>query len=475
MTKLFIPRRYQGLIVNHIQSHARCNVFASPGMGKTVSSLTALDTLALCEDTFPALAVGPLRVANSVWNREVAKWAHLRGLRVVKILGSPAERMAALRTPADIYTIHYGLLEWLVKVLNGAWPYVTVVADESTRLKHQRCSWRKHPKSGKVSFYRAGSVNAGALASVAHRSKRWVNMTGTPAPNGLKDLWGQHWYIDFGASLGHSYDAFTKRWFYQRRGTSAEQAVFEPFPHAHDEITRRIAPTSISLNAYDWFDVDKPREVELDIELPETLMKQYRKLHNEAVLKLSEETVITAVNAGAITNKCLQFASGHLFDNERQAHHIHDHKLDALESLVENLNGAPLLVCYKYVPDRDAILRRFKFAELLPSGKGQQEVEDRWNEGRIPMLVVHPASAGHGLNLQYGGCDLCFYTNDWDLELREQVIERIGPVRQMQAGFNRVVSIYNLMALRTFDRVVLDRARSKAMTQQDIMEAVRAV
>jgi SNF2 family DNA or RNA helicase len=472
---IFVPRDYGRLITSHIQTHARSNVFASPGMGKTVSTLVALDVLALTADTFPILVLGPKRVANSVWSREVAKWAQLKHLRVVKLTGSAAERSAALRTRADIYTIHYGLLTWLMAELAGKWIFRAVVADESTRLKSQRCSYRKHPKTGKVSFYEAGSVNAAALARVAHRAPRWINLTGTPAPNGLKDLWGQHWFIDYGAELGHSYDSFTRRWFMQRRGTSAEQSVFDPLPHAHDEITSRIAPTTISLNAYDWFDCERPREVILDVVLSDKVMKQYRKLHNEAVLQLSEEVTVTAANAGVITNKCLQLASGHLFDENRVAHHIHDEKLDALESLYESQCGAPLLVGYSFTPDRDAILKRFPQAELLPSeDKAQAEVEDRWNRGLIPMLVVHPASAGHGLNLQYGGCDLCFYSQTWDLELREQLIERIGPVRQMQAGLNRVVNVYNLIAERTFDKVVFDRSLSKATVQQTIMEAVRA-
>lgn len=471
----FKPHDYQRLMIEHMQRVPRCNVFASPGVGKTVSTLTALDVLSLVGNVFPVLALGPKRVANSVWSREVAKWAHTKGLRVVKITGTAAERVAALKKPADIYTIHYGLLSWLTETLGGKWPFKTVVGDESTRLKSHRCSYRKHPKSGKVSFYIGGSVNASAIARVAHRSERWINLTGTPAPNGLKDLWGQQFFVDYGANLGHSYDAFTRRWFMQRRGTKAEQAMFEPLPHAHDEITRRIAPFTISINAYDYFDCEKPREVVIDVELDEKVMKQYRKLHRTAVLQLSEETTITAVNAGVITNKCLQLASGHIFDEHGVVHHIHDHKLDALESLFENQAGAPLLVGYHFTPDRDAILKRFPMAELLPSDDAAQAiVEDRWNRGEIPMLVVHPASAGHGLNLQYGGCDLCFYSNGWDLELREQLIERIGPVRQMQAGLDRVVSVYNLVAEQTFDGVVLGRCVDKASVQQAIMEAVRA-
>lgn len=471
----FDPHEYQHLVIKHSAALDRSNIWMSPGMGKTACALLIMQIRALVGDAFPALAIGPMRVANSVWNREVEKWATFKGLRVAKILGTPEERVAALRSKADIYTIHYGLLKWLHEYLvetKTPWFFQTVIGDEATRLKSARCSFRKHPKSGKVSLYIAGSANAGALARYAPRTPYWMNLTGTPAPNGLKDLWGQHWFIDFGQSLGHTYDAFTRRWFYQRRGTRAEQAVFEPMPHAQDEITRRMAPKTISVDAYDWFDVEKPREVDIEIELPEKLLKGYRKLHREAVLKLENEAVLTAVNAGAITNKCLQYASGAAYDAAGTSHFIHTEKLDALESLVENLNGAPLLVSYHFKPTRDAILKRFPLAELLPGDKRQKAVEDRWNAGKIPMLVIHPASAGHGLDLQHGGHNLCVVDPNWDYELYAQSIERIGPVRQKQAGYNRLVNVYRLIVRETFDRVVIDRLTTKASVESAVKGAM---
>lgn len=476
MTPEFNPHPYQQSAIQFGTSLDRFNLLMSPGMGKTACALTIMDIRSFVSDSYPALAIGPLRVANSVWNREVAKWASFKGLRVVKVLGTLDERIKALNTPADIYTIHYGLLKWLHAYIDGnkmAWPFKTVIADESTRLKHSRCSFRTNKKSGKVSLYIAGSVNAGAIARYAPRTPYWINMTGTYTPNGLQDAWGQQWFIDFGSQLGHTYDAYTKRWFYQRRGTSAEQAIFEPFPHAMDEITNRLKPTSISLDAYDYFDVERPREVDIDIVLPDKLMKPYRKLHREAVLKLENETVITAVNAGAITNKCMQYASGAVYDENKKSHFIHTEKLDALESLIENLNGAPLLVAYHFKPTREAILKRFPFAELLPSDHRQKEVEDRWNAGKIPMLVVHPASAGHGLDLQHGGHNLCIVDPYWDFEMYAQVIERIGPVRQSQAGYKRLVNVYRLKVLGTFDEVVIDRLTTKASVESAVRSAMR--
>jgi hypothetical protein len=467
MTREFVAKDYQEKLIGHMLSTPRQNAFASPGMGKTVSALTALQIMSMVDDVFPALAIGPMRVANSVWHREVDKWAHLKGLRVSRVLGTLDERIAALKSPADIYTTHYGLLNWLHQYLGGRWPFKWVLADESTRLKNNRCSFRKHHKSGKVSLYTGGGVNASAIARYAPRTPYWTNLSGTPAPNGLKDLWGQHWYVDFGSALGNSYDAFSRRWFYQRRGTQREQAVFDPMPHAFDEITERMRPTTIMLDAYDYFDCERPREVDIEIELPDPVMKQYRKMHREAFLKLREEKVITAVNAGVAASKCMQIASGHVFDEQGTPHLIHTEKLDALESLMENLQGAPLLVAYHFQPDLQAILKRFPFAVALPSGARQQQVEDDWNAGKIPMLLVHPASAGHGLNLQYGGCDLCIYTPYWDLELYLQVVERIGPVRQMQAGFKRLTNVYRLVAKGTIDEKMVNEILPGKIKVQD--------
>lgn len=468
----FKEREYQEQVIDLGMSIPRFNLFASPGMGKTVCMLSILKARMLMDEPLPALAIGPMRVAQTVWDAEIEKWAHLQGLKVAKLLGTPAERKAALRSGADIYTIHYGLLQWLAAELLGKWPFRTVFADESTRLKGMRCSYQTS-LIGNRFLRKAGSKNAAALAEFAERTPFWINATGTPAPNGLKDLWGQNWYIDYGATLGTSYTAFTNRWFQQRRGSKAEQQVFDPLPHAFEEITQRIAPHTISVDAYDWFDCERPREIKTFVELPAKAMKQYKELHQEAVLKLSEETKITAVNAGAMTNKCLQLASGHIYDGDKTAHWVHDAKIERLKELIDELNGEPLLLAYHFKPDRERILQQIPGAEILPTGEKQKAVEKRWNKGKIPVLVVHPASAGHGLNLQHGGHNACIYSPHWDLELYSQVIERIGPVRQMQAGYKRIVNVYLLMAKGTFDEMVFDRLTSKKSVETAIREAVR--
>lgn len=473
MSKVFIPHKYQSLAIGHMTSRQRSNLFMSPGMGKSSCTMTTLDICNLVEDVYPALVVGPLRVANSVWTRECDKWAHLNKLRVSKVLGTLTDRTMALARRAEIYTINYDNLDWLRNYFDGKpWPFKTIIADESTRIKNHRCSLQKS-STGKVFMKRGGGVNASALMLKASQSPRYHNLTGTPAPNGLQDLWGQQFSIDFGATLGQSYTAFTTRWFRQKPGSQREQAIFEPLDHAESEITRRIAPSTISLDAYDWFDVEKPREVDIAIELTDKLKAQYKTLHQDAVLKLSDEATITAVNAGVITAKCLQFASGSIFDENGVPHNVHDLKLDALDSLRENLCGAPLLVAYHWKPDREKILKKFKDAVVLPSGSQQKVVEDLWNAGKIPMLLVHPQSAGHGLDLQHGGHNLCMYSLQWDLELYQQVIERIGPVRQKQAGYDRLVNVYRLITVGTFDSTVAMRLKTKCSVQDAVTQAVR--
>lgn len=468
MSTLYTPRDWQKPLSQHILDLPRCNVFAKPGMGKTSATLAALQMRGLTEDSFPALVIGPPRVANTVWSSEVDRWARFKGFKVAKVLGTADQRKKALSSGADIFTIHYGLLTWLVETLGGRWPFKTVVADESSRLKNTRAHFRT-TKEGQKLVVQGGSKNAGALARAAKATPYWVNLTGTPSSNGLQDLYGQHWFIDFGASLGSSYSAFIARWFYQKRGTSAEQAVFLPYDHAFGEITERMRPYTLSLDPRDWFDIAEPRVVDIPVQLSAPVMKKYKQLQSDLVLEFGDDHRVTAANAAVVVNKLLQIASGHVYKNEGGAEWVHDEKLDALESLYENLNGAPLIVVYNFTADRDAILRKFPEARLLGKGAQQKATEDAWNAGKIPMLLLNPASAGHGLSLQHGGCDLCFYSTGWDAELYEQVIERIGPMRQMQSGYNRVVSVYRLLTKGTYDEIAADTVAGKITLQEAVM------
>lgn len=453
------PHKYQNLIISHILKNKRCAVWAGMGLGKTSSTLSALEMLFLAGESPPALVIAPLRVANYVWTNEALKWNHLRGIKMVSITGTLQERQSALRKKFDIYTINYEQLPWLIDELGTKWPFKTVIADEATRLKSFRL--------------KQGGVRARALARVAHtRIKRFIQLTGTPAPNGLIDLWGQMWMLDRGERLGSTMTAYKERWF---RPTYDGFGV-EPLPHAQDQIQERLRDICLTINAEDYFDLEKPIVSNIGVDLPLKALAQYEELESQLVLEIENHT-ITASNAAVKTLKLLQIANGAVYsdpsvddDGNPKAKEwkiVHDAKLDALESIVEE-TGAPLLVAYNFKSDLVRILKRFKKAEVL---EGQDSI-DRWNAGKIPMLLAHPASAGHGLSLQDGGNVIVFFSQDWNLENRLQMIERIGPVRQKQAGHNRSVFIYNILANDTVDKAVLERVASKKSVQETLLNSL---
>lgn len=455
----FKPHPYQDLIINHEIDIHRCNIWCGMGMGKTVASLTSLEDLYMAgAETQPALVLAPLRVARSTWPDEAVKWDHLRNIEVQPIVGTPAQRLTALRnTNASVFTINYDNLVWLVEQLGGSWPFGTVIADESTRLKSFRL--------------RGGGKRAAALAKVAHKSAhRWVNLTGTPAPNGLIDLWGQAWFVDQGQRLGRTYGAFTSRWFNSIQFPGQAWTKLEPFPHSQDEIQRALADITISLDAADWFDIKEPVHNEVRVELPAKVRQHYDEMEKEMFTELDGEG-IEAPNAAAKTMKCLQITSGAMYtDDAGSWSELHDAKLQAMDSIISEAAGMPVLVAYHWKHDLARLLKAF------PKGRhfdqDPQTLRD-WNTGKIPVLFAHPASAGHGLNMQDGGNILVFFSHWWDLEQYQQIIERIGPTRQIQAGHNRPVFIHHIIAADTVDELVAERQQSKREVQDILLEAMK--
>lgn len=425
----------------------------------TVCTYTALDGLLMVEDG-PVLILAPKRVARSTWPEEARKWAHTSHLRVMPIIGeNESERIKAIKTPADVYTINYEQLVWLVDYWGDRWPYRIVVADESTRLKSFRL--------------KQGGVRAGALAKVAHtRVKRFIELTGTPSPNGLIDLWGQMWFLDAGRRLGRTFSAFSNRWFKSHPDGYGSVAL----PTAQGEITALLQDLCLTIEAKDWFDLKEPIVNNIYVDLPPRVRKLYKDMEREMFIQI-EEHEIEAFNAASRTQKLLQLASGAIYldpeadnDNHPKAREwktVHDEKLDALEDIIEEANGAPVLVAYHFRSDLARLLKRFKQARRLDDNP---ETIREWNAGEIPVLLSHPQSAGHGLNLQYGGNILVFFSHNWNLEDRLQIIERIGPVRQMQAGLDRPVFIHNIIARSTADEMVIERVKSKAEVQ-DLLKA----
>ena len=428
------------------------------GTGKTSATLTALDILNIIEPG-ATLVIAPLLVANQTWPDEVKKWCHLQDVKIIPIIGTPEQRVRALKTKADIYTVNYENLPWLVSFLGTDWFFTKVVADESTKLKGFRVS--------------QGSVRARALGKVAHtKVKRFIELTGTPSPNGIKDLWGQCWFLDRGERLGTSFTAFTNRWFQSVSvGVDRNAIQLVPFEHSQKEIQDRLKDICISIEAKDYFDIKEPITTTLEVELKGKARKLYDDMEKEMFIELSNSVEVEAFNAASKTIKCLQIASGAIYTDESGAYQaVHDLKIQALESVIEEAAGMPVLVSYHFKSDLDRLLKAFPQGKHL--NKDPQTIRD-WNAGKIPVLFAHPASAGHGLNLQDGGNILVFFSHWWDLEQYQQIVERIGPTRQAQAGHDRPVFIYHIVAKDTMDEVVMERRESKREVQDLLMESMK--
>lgn len=460
------PRPYQELIIRHILEHERCAVFAGMGTGKTSSTLAALEIIATLEHV-RILVLAPLRVAVSTWPDEVAKWHS--DLTIATCTGTPAQRRAALASGADIITANYEQLPWLVEELGARWCFNVVVADESTRLKSFRLGG-------------GGGSRAKALSKVAWKHvRRFIALTGTPAPNGLIDLWGQMWFIDRGARLGATFRAFAWRYFNAiQMGRNVGAVKYVPLPTAGDEIQRKLSDVAISIQARDWFNIDDPIICDVPVTLPAKVRALYDKLQEDMIATLESESAVrdvTAVSAAALTVKCLQVASGAVYLSDETGaptsewQPLHDEKIKALQSIIAEAAGAPVLVAYHWKFDAVQIMRAIPDARLLDRDPATLR---EWNAGRIPVLLAHPASAGHGLNMQDGGNILVMFSHWWDLEQYQQIVERIGATRQAQAGHPRPVYIYNIIADDTVDRVVVERRTSKRQIQDALLNSLKA-
>lgn len=451
--KIYTPHEYQGMITGHIFDNPRCAIWAGMGLGKTISTLTALDGLFLAGEDAPALVLAPLRVAKTTWPDEARKWAHLRHVSVMPIVGAESERKMALKHDASVYTTNYEQLPWLIEHFGDRWPFATVVSDESTKLKSFRL--------------RQGGKRAQYLARVAHtKVKRFIELTGTCAPNGLQDLWGQMWFIDGGERLGRTYSGFTDRWF-QR---SFDGYGIVPLAHAQAEIQDKLKDICLTIDAADWFDLEKPIVNNIYIDLPPKARALYDDMEKRMFMEL-EGIEVEAFNAAARTNKCLQIANGAAYvDDLHNWREVHDEKIYALEDIIEEAAGAPVLVAYHYQTDLVRLKKAFPKGRVLDANP--QTMID-WNKGLIPILFAHPQAAGHGLNLQDGGNILVYFAHWWALEDRMQILERIGPVRQMQAGHKRPVFIHNIIARDTVDEMVIDSLDHKRSIQDVLLEAMK--
>ena len=448
----FKPRVYQTPAAAFLMHNQSSFLMAKPGMGKTGTVLMLADHMMLAGSClFPFLVLGPKEVIRSVWPAEIARWDRFRHLRYSAILGTADQRIAALRKPADIYGINYENIPWLVELLDERgveWPFKTLIPDESTKLKNFRL--------------RGGGIRSTALSTIARKTQRRHLLSGTPSPNGLKDLWGQMWFVDFGQRLGRTYTAFLNRWFIQ----DAYTREIVPRPNAEREIYEAIADVTMALRPEDYFNIQDPVHLPFRVDLPQEARAQYDVMERKAFLEIGDSQT-DALNALSLSGKLLQMAAGILYDNDGVTQIIHDAKIEALRSIIEECGGEPIMLVYWH----KAVLQSLKeaFPEMVVY-RGKAE-EDSWNAGKVSLLAVQPASAGHGLNLQHGGRIMVFLEHNWNLELRLQVIERIGPTRQHQSGYQRAVLIYDIVANNTLDEEVLERNTGKLSVQEALMAA----
>ncbi len=468
MRKVYTPRAYAPMALDFMASVPRCALFAGMGLGKTSLVLTLLDAYYnVAGQSEPTLVLAPKRVAQSTWPDEVRKWQHLSDLEVVPVVGDEKERRSALRLDAPVYTLNYENLPWLLEVLGGRWPFRRVIADESTKLKSFRT--------------RQGGSRARALGTVAHtKVKEFIELTGTPSPNGLKDLWGQMWFLDEGQRLGRTYSAFESRWFGYRRAKDAVSGRMDLqpviFPFAQEQIQERLKDICLTLDPKDWFDLKDPIVTDVYVDMPPKARRVYDEMEKEMFTMLGTHEV-EAFNAASKTLKCLQIANGAAYidpsvlgdDNPKALmwQEIHDAKLEALESVINEAAGMPVLVAYHFKSDLARLLKAFPQGRVLDA---DPDTIQQWNQGAIPVLFAHPASAGHGLSLQDGGNIIAFFGHWWDLELYDQIVERIGPVRQAQSGYDRAVFVYHIIARDTVDEVVIACRSGKRGVQNLLLD-----
>ena len=443
----YSPHEYQEYAIRFIEENPVAAVLLDMGMGKTSIVLTAI--VELMYEWFEVnrvLIIGPLRVARTTWPEEIKKWDHMKGVRYSVMVGSAAERKAALEADADIYIINRENVPWLVEQCGSSFNFDMVVIDELSSFK----SWQ--------------TKRFKALMKVRPFVSRIVGLTGTPSSNGLMDLWAEFRVLDMGKRLGRFITHYRTAYFQPDKRNAQVVFSYKPLPGAEDAIYEKISDITISMRAGDYLDMPECVMNEVKVTLSEKERKAYDTMRSELVLSLGGEEV-DAGNAAALANKLSQMANGAVYGEDKKILPLHDRKLDALEDLIEAANGKPVLVAYWFKHDLERIRARFTVREI----KTAQDIAD-WNQGKIPVAVIHPASAGHGLNLQAGGSTLIWFGLTWSLELYQQTNARLW--RQGQKA--QTVVIHHIITTDTIDERIMSALRRKDKTQSALIDAVKA-
>lgn len=442
----YYPHDYQTYATNFILENSIAAIFLEMGLGKSVITLTAI--LDLCLDSFEVgkvLVIAPLRVARDTWPAEINKWEHLKDLDFAVAIGTEKERLSALKTPASVYLINRENVDWLINKSGLPFDYDMVVIDELSSFKSHTAKRFK------------------SLLKVRPKIKRIVGLTGTPSSNGLMDLWAEFRILDMGKRLGRYISHYRSAFFQPDKRNQHMIFSYKPLFGAEKEIYELISDITISMKSVDFLKMPKCliNEVPVSLSVNEHLI--YDGFRKEMVIELANEE-IDAVNAAVLSSKLLQMSNGAVYDEDKKVHFIHNRKLDALEDLIEGANGKPVLIAYWYKHDLERIKERFTVREI----KTSKDIKE-WNLGEIPVAVIHPASAGHGLNLQSGGSTIIWFSLTWSLELYQQTNARLW-----RQGQNETVVIHHIITKGTIDEDVMKALKRKEKTQEDLIDAVKA-
>lgn len=447
----YMPHAYQERATRFIIDHPNCVLFLDMGLGKTVVTLTAIQQL--MEDYLEinkVLIVAPKSVALNTWPAEVRKWEHLKGLRLSVVMGTAAQRRKAIEADADIYVVNRENLAWMVRYQDlelVSWPYNCVVLDESSSFKN--------PQSRRYK----------AIRRMRWKIYRMIELTGTPSPNGLMDLWSQIELLDKGERLGRTLTTYRSRYFTPGRHNGHVVYEWRPKPGAREQITEAIGDICLSMRAEDYLEMPDLITAGTDIVLTDAELKGYREFEKEQLMEV-DETEIEAVTAAALTNKLLQYTGGAVYDSEHDWHEVGRSKLDVLSDLVEAA-GEPVLVFYAYQHELARIQAELKEYDPV-TFKGEPDILERWNRGEIRVLLCHPASVAFGLNMQEGGRIIVWYTPTWNLELYQQANARL-----YRQGQGKPVLLYHLVALGTMDERVMEALAGKTSTQEYLMRRIK--
>ena len=441
----YAPHPYQRTAYNWIMEHERCGLFLDMGLGKTVITLTAVRDLIDSLDVEKVLVIAPKRVAEDTWSRESRKWDHLQDLRISKILGCPADRKRALRAEADIYVINRENVCWLIREL-PEWDFDTVVIDELSSFKSPQAQRFK------------------ALRKVITKSRRVIGLTGTPASNGYLDLWSEIYLLDRGQRLGRTVTGYRLE-FFRNVSRDPSYGIYVEKPGAQKKINRLLEDICMSMKAEDYLQMPERIENEIPVRMDPKELTAYKQMEQAQLLRMEDGATIEAFSAAAVMGKLLQLANGFAYDFDKAPHRIHEKKLDALEEIIDCNPGQPILVFYNFQADREALLQRFPEARVLNTS---EDIAD-WNDGKVPLIIAHPASVGHGLNIQEGGHIIVWYGLTWSLELYQQANARL--YRQGQK--HQSVVINHLVAEGTVDEQVMKALEAKDMSQAALLAALK--